>query len=1098
MNSKQIQNIEPNGQQTISTYSTTYNNAQNIENLDHSQLVNNNQQIIQVVSETRKIIQNNNGSKTIEEIQEQKYQINSIPFKSLMKDDNKMDIEQKSAFSSGHLTTNNILFNNNPFNPKSLNSLDNNNSNNMNNSNIINEFNHQTINNSNNLKKNNSQIPRSSMNSFPQERKMFESKVFKIQTYKSHQKGRMTYANFFNNNCVLDLPKINEENGNYKILIKRIANQLKRKIRIPTKGFFYQYITKENERYNQYKLLVKRLALQLKRRTRTPKHGFFSKYIKSVEYQLLVKRIAIQLKRKKRAPTHGYFYKYIKNVQYQLLIKRIAIQLKRKKRAPTHGYFYKYIKNEQYKLLIHRIAFQLKRRKKFPTCKIIKIYESYCKLIKRIAHQLKISRQKRMPTIITNKAVIIEETKVNNGNTNNEINNNKNIISEKKIFNNNLNQKNITTISEINKNEIIQTTLNKSSNINNNLEKIDIEEEEKPEIYENQKVFTFKNIENNINNDINNMHMDIEDNKKENIKINGDNFSFSQGSDKNEQTLNEDNKKENILLSEKNESKKLLTNRINPILYNKSEAKTNKVIEILKDGKISQSYPSSRKGGKRSVNINLSLFKKENNNKDNKLKLFQNNTYKKESNIINYMNNINGDIDQDLNTSQDLNVSLSNFEVSKSNFIHDFHNFLNKVNIQIVNNFPVSLSEKNKHYFQQSNFWILIMNYLFFQNNNISLYTITSLLEQYIIWCNDINIENFTILKDRIKEYINSNYSSEKISQFLFMNKLKNIEEIFDKYEINIKNKNKNINYKEMKIDNLNLSNNEELKCNCKLCRDDEACIKKVMEINNKRININKDINLNYISEKELLPQYNKSINNITNNEEFFVKGISKKNKNIFTKSKTIATENTHLEYKLFNHNITQNFDEIIEDDDNKKNYKNISKKKNKNKKNEEKEEEEKEEEKNDSENEANKEKIKEKEVLEKKEKKENDDNKEKDESDSENKNKKKIKKTKKGKSRSRNKKKRDSPKSDKNEIEDEEKEENDNNEEKEEEKSKSKSRSKKKKKKNKNSDKIEKYDSDEKDEKVEYKEDEEDIINTYNSKRKKSKTPNKKRNKKH
>ena len=42
------------------------------------------------------------------------------------------------------------------------------------------------------------------MNSFPQERKMFESKVFKIQTYKSHQKGRMTYANFFNNNCVFD------------------------------------------------------------------------------------------------------------------------------------------------------------------------------------------------------------------------------------------------------------------------------------------------------------------------------------------------------------------------------------------------------------------------------------------------------------------------------------------------------------------------------------------------------------------------------------------------------------------------------------------------------------------------------------------------------------------------------------------------------------------------------------------------------------------------------------------------------------------------------------------------------------------------------
>ena len=1049
MNSRQIQNIEPNAQQTISTYTTTLNNAQNLPNLNQSIISNNNQQITQVVTESRKIIQNENGTKTISEMEDKKYEINSVPFKSLMQDNNNINIQQESAFSSNHITQNiNLL--NNPF-------MNTNNIPNNTNTDIIISFNQEQINNSNNNlnnsnnniyeKKNNSQILRKSMNSFPQDKKIFESKkIYKIETFKSHGKQRQSITNFnniLNNNNKLVLTKIIEENENYKLLIKRIALQLKRKI---------------------------------------------------------------------REPTHGFFYRYIKNEQYKILVKRIAWQLKRKTRVSTHGFFYKYIKNEQYKLLIKRIAFQLKRRRKLPTYKIIKIYESYVKLIKRIAHQLKISRLKRMGTKITT-TVITEEIKINNGNINNINNNqiNNDINYQKNIINNNLNQ-NLNSVSEINKTEIIQSSLNQVSNVNN-VEKIDIEKEDRPKIYENenQKVFTFKNIENNnLNNDIN-IDIDIEDDKKEslitnNLKVNGDNFSFSQGSDKNQQILNEENENEKKIITEKVEStKKILTNQNNEhspsrsIFSNISEIKSNNAIKVLNEGKISQSYPSSIKGNK-DIDISLSVFKKENsNNKNNSLKcseekIVQNKTYTKEININNNNNsfNSNNDNEQDLNNSQDLNVSLSNIEVTKSNFIHDFNNFLNRVNIQIVNNYPVSLNEKNKHYFQQSNFWLLIMNYLFFQNNNISLYTIISLFEQYILWCNDINIENFSAVKERIIEYINNNYSSEALSQFLFMNKLKTIDEIFEKYQICTKNK--NANYKEIKINSLNLSNDDKIKCNCELCRDDDACIRKVMKINNKRNNINNNINLNFISEKEVLPTYNQNLNNISNNEELFVKGISKKKQNFFSKSKTVVAENSNIEYLFHynNNNINENLDEII-DDDNNKNYRNISKKKSKKNKKEEK---------NDSENETNKEEEKDEKKEDEKE-----ENEKKDDSDSENKNKKKVKKTKKGKNKSRNKKKRDLSKSDKEENENEEKEEDEKKEDKEEEKKEERSKSKKKKKdkkKNKNSEKEEKEekeeknDSESKEEKIEDKDDEEDINVTPYSKRKKSKTPNKKKNKKH
>ena len=722
MNSKQIQNLEPNQQQIISNYTTTTTTIHNIQNLNQPFLAKNIPQITKTIQETKKIIK-------IENIEEKKVE-NSVPFKSLINngEDINMEEEQEPAFSSKHLSQQNHLFKNNFNNPFEQNLNLNKNSKKENSKTIHNVFSQQVNKNTDDILSNN-KIEKyfgkklkshDIRNTFNKSHNFEKKNTLKIITFKSQgkQRGRMTTFE--------------------KMLISKNGLELNK-------------IIEENEKY---RLLIKRIAFQLKRRSRPPTHGFFYKYVQKQQYLLLVKRIAFQLKRKTRPSTQGFFYKYIQNGKYKLLIKKIALQLKRKKMTPTHGFFYKYIKNEQYKLLIKRIAFQLKRRTKLPTCKIIKIYQPYILLIKKIAGELNKSRKKRLATKTTITTMIIEEKIINDGNSHNnmiindkEVNNSFN--KKGNIYNNNINQ-NINTVTEISKSEIANSTVNQfPNNINNNYEKIEIEEEEKkPEIYEYQhkNIYTINNLErNNISN---NEAINIDNNKKESshnsmhnsINMSEENFSFGQNSIKNNEELNQDIH----MVTEKFESinkngndKNIQLRRSHPILDYKEEPSSDKSINSKNEANLVQSYPCSKK--KKNININLSSFKKEGSiRKENNLNLLkekneQNRNFEKETKILNEINgdiNICDDKEQDLNISQDLNMSLSNFEVSKSNFIHEFTEFLNKFNIKIVNNFPVSLNEKNKHYFHQNKFWLLIMNYLFLKNKNISLYTIVSLLEQ--------------------------------------------------------------------------------------------------------------------------------------------------------------------------------------------------------------------------------------------------------------------------------------------------------------------------------------------------------------------------------
>jgi len=163
-------------------------------------------------------------------------------------------------------------------------------------------------------------------------------------------------------------------------------------------------------------------------------------------------------------------------------------------------------------------------------------------------------------------------------------------------------------------------------------------------------------------------------------------------------------------------------------------------------------------------------------------------------------------------------------------------------------------------------------------------------------------------MKARIKDYITSHNSKEFIDQFLFMNKLDNLDKIFEKFEspniypeLDIKNKISN-EYKEIKVNDIHfLYDKKDEQCKCELCTNDDACIQKVCDLNKSRVEIVNNSSIDFLK-KEITPEdiikKNNSCIVFHNNEELFYQGKSEKKSNtIFSKSKTIFDERGHLEF---------------------------------------------------------------------------------------------------------------------------------------------------------------------------------------------------------
>ena len=1269
MNSKEIL---PNKLNQNTSNINQISNSQCTHNTNPILLSNNISSSISHLTFTQKqIIECKIGSQIIvTQLEEKKYNSNVNPIKSLLKEENQL-ISDSNIFkkSFNKISSNPFLNKENSNNNQSIDHID------IKGDDIQKES-------ENNLKKIKTQIIRNSINVFQEENKNLSSEInngtIRIKVFKSHVKPKRivpyeiieTEKNIFGQNTdlkienkeralkkITDITGFDNRKDRYKLLVKKIARQLKRKTKPPTKGYFYVSIIRTDKYFNR----VKKIARKMKNFVNPPTHGFFYAYIeKEKQYKLLIKRIAFLLKKRIKFPTCKIIKVY---ESYRLLIKRIADALKRSMKKEKRIIVVKndnnYINdninmeinnenNNNYMNIIINKNNEKEKNINIDMGKENTVNKEFNNNIQKCNNNINISdkynndEENKMDLVIDNNEVktVIQENKdiyldkdnininIEKNDKENEIvikNDNKDITIEntdkdinmennEKIFiKDTIPQIEFRSLTYEKKAENPFSTQKISNNLSNfTFSKMNIIKEEMQKSPEQRKS-NIKNENfitlNNENNDrIDSTQIEqlelVQQNKKEPSKMKlNKNFLETDLSDKKCIDQNE-----NLLENENNENKSIKINKniiCSPTFGEniKSEEKkiASEACKIIRESKTINSLPSISKKNK-SIYLTIDIFKKEKCLEKEEIKI-HNKTHTKNHINLN-LDNFNNIYNKNIEQNKDENINLSDIEVSKSNFINNFKKFLEQEKIEIINNYPVSLNEKNEIIFQQSKFWYLIIAYLMHKNNNISLYGIIHLLEQYNIWTKDKNKEIYFSIKEKIKEYINKNYSKEEINQFLFMNKFRDINQIFEKFEINNDNignnhvKNLSI-FKEVKIDNINIINDvKNMKCKCDLCTNDEACIQKVCDLNKNKMLVvnNSDIKLNALTPEQIHQNIIKKCNNnniLHYNEQLFYKGLSKKKQNnCFSKSKTIFEEKTNIEYNYLppikekkhlelennieisiedsiinngtpNNNFenndvivnnmdndiltngnnipendvisngntvvnninnvnssnildSKNIEELIENGGKTKNYKNISKFKT--------DDFEKEKQKSiESEKFSKSEKLEKTEKFEKSEKlaksaksenseksekEESKEEKEEEESDNEeNKNKKKEKKMKKTKSRKKNKKKKEFTKI-KNGKESEDNENDDNGEEKKEEE-----RSNKKRKKTGNGSGIKKHKSkfgekkeDKKNEleqmlnedEIEIKKEEENADNNSKRRKSKSKTPNKKKNKKH
>ena len=180
---------------------------------------------------------------------------------------------------------------------------------------------------------------------------------------------------------------------------------------------------------------------------------------------------------------------------------------------------------------------------------------------------------------------------------------------------------------------------------------------------------------------------------------------------------------------------------------------------------------------------------------------------------------------EDISTSVDENSFLTKFDL-----------FLSYNNIVIQNYLPLALNENSQKYLKKNIFWEKYINYIYlkysYNNEKVSLFCLIHIIEQFFLWCENLNQQNISEFKKLIIETINKIFNIEEIKQFCFINKINNIEDLFEKYkiieEINKGNGTNNFKYnKEVEI-----KINQKAECKCDLCKSEFSCMKKLSEIN--------------------------------------------------------------------------------------------------------------------------------------------------------------------------------------------------------------------------------------------------------------------------
>ena len=425
----------------------------------------------------------------------------------------------------------------------------------------------------------------------------------------------------------------------------------------------------------------------------------------------------------------------------------------------------------------------------------------------------------------------------------------------------------------------------------------DIIPEKKVDVFHEEK-----NINSETMNNINNHYMNINTGIALNNQINNINI---------EKTINNINTGidiNNINSADINNKKRgslcinIIPNTNTIKLTNSNNIKINNNIldtSIANDQKEKRISINSLKSSGRKINIRLSTFKKEeekiNTGKDKSMDTNKESTNKVIStNITNINNNNNIDSmvinnnDNNSNNIDSINIKnniITNLSKEQISFVQKFNELLTNNNVMIQFNIPVSIDEKGQNYLKQNSFWEKYIHYVYFNylinNKKMSLFSFVQLIEQYFLWCEDKTPEINKKYKILIIDTMNKIYDEKEINQFLSMNKIQNLDELFKKYEIFICTGNKKNDFIYGKEIEIKLSNTVD--CNCDLCKNEIACMNKMSEINKNLItNVNTD-NLFFIG------NYKENENNN--------KIIEDKKNTIFSKSKTIHSFESVYQY---------------------------------------------------------------------------------------------------------------------------------------------------------------------------------------------------------
>ena len=219
-----------------------------------------------------------------------------------------------------------------------------------------------------------------------------------------------------------------------------------------------------------------------------------------------------------------------------------------------------------------------------------------------------------------------------------------------------------------------------------------------------------------------------------------------------------------------------------------------------------------RQNNKKSPKFNMSLMKKSEEEKFNK----------KNNDVIKKGDKKDNKLQKQINNLKNIEIS----KINMNNFIRKFYSFLIDNNIEILreNKLPSFKNKEDEELLTIKDFWIKYITYVSDKyKNELNLFNFLNFIEQFYLWCKTPG--DATDFMVEIKTQMYKIFPEEKINNFLSMNRIKNFDQIFERYKnFNLYNK-KEEKYIEVKID---LE-----KCTCPTCTQKGYIQKKISEFNN-------------------------------------------------------------------------------------------------------------------------------------------------------------------------------------------------------------------------------------------------------------------------